>query len=926
MTTTAEVPALNAPKVNKVSSTDTTITLKLTAPSKLYTPKDENYKVYYKLESEQYTVSGNSVSGNQTPSDPGFVAYVEQTGASQNYTMQVSEARKFGYYNLYVSMVYRYYYDGEWHDSQVGTATILKKVATTAPAYEVKLNLTKKATKIISGQSDVVMALPKFSKATTYVENLNAEVLDENGSSMERAELNPDARISARVENGQVLVSVGPQTIAGKYTLIVTADAGQDTNMVASTASMQFTVTPGILAYNVNLPKEIYKAEKKAVSQKVQILAFGISSSGYYETIKNPKIISTLYKYDSNTQTTNELPRGVSFKSNTLKLDKNYQPENGSETFLLRIEANDYDGNPRTLDYTFAVTNQLTEIDHVEVYSVKEDRVLSEQERAALLGSRILTNEYNEEYGYWQQKPAYRIAAYNADGDEIPAVNLQYKANHKNVTVNSYTGELYIYNFCQKVTITVSMKDGSSSKKLTGLGLKRPVPDDLAFYYENSFGPDTEPNIELTSIKSNAETFQFWIYYKEADSNEYKYAGSDYVSQFELSVKGAKLGESKNSAYNYVTMQAPTATITLKNKVTGVKKTLTITYENFSKTAPPQVSTKDALYENYPGTQTLTYTGKKEIEYDYVQVIGSADLGWDIYDGKVLPIDHETNSFSIPFNSELGTGTYKLQFVYGYMVGSTFIPKTKAASATVKIQKRPTFKLTSSYTLSPKEGAAAVLTGKGSASNIRLNTDTANAQLLNANIKGSPNDFTAYFELVSDDQGNLVIRLNPYLPWSSLQYIQGKLAKSDLTGYVRYYVAGVGTQTEKITIKFASMDKKYAANPKTVTWNPADTTNYPITDIYFNGKKIDIRDVYCAANGWDAQIDYSGTDKCIRLKPTVDAPKEKTHSITLYIINNDSVWSMYTPEDDASERKEFFTKYGTKVTVNVKVSKKAAFG
>ena len=160
-----------------------------------------------------------------------FVEYYKYTPNSQLETVRVVdrvnktiEEGKFGYKTDYKIKVYLVQTSDKEVPVETGdnknivfTSKVSKEVtmSTKVPAYETKLDIKSIKNTLYSGQKDVIVASPVFSKATTYQE-ITVEAKQEG--------------IEAKTnEDNNIVVSVGEDVKPGKYTIEVTADIAENT-------------------------------------------------------------------------------------------------------------------------------------------------------------------------------------------------------------------------------------------------------------------------------------------------------------------------------------------------------------------------------------------------------------------------------------------------------------------------------------------------------------------------------------------------------------------------------------------------------------------------------------------------------------------------------------------------------------------------
>ncbi len=256
---------------------------------------------------------------------------------------------------------------------------------------------------------------------------------------------------------------------------------------------------------------------------------------------------------------------------------------------------------------------------------------------------------------------------------------------------------------------------------------------------------------------------------------------------------------------------------------------------------------------------------------------------------------------------------------------STFTAAAPAAAVTVKVEKTKkfTFKPAASYKLATRDSGALV-TGKANISDYKL----TGLSLLNENIGGTANSFKTYFEIAD---GKLRIKTDVSED-DIKKLVNDKDYKKHLTGYLTYtatatksyYEAstGTGTNTVKITVKLDDKKAlaKYTADEVTITNKENATVSAMI--------RADKEKVTLAA----AMIDPNErkTDACVvandpfltegskinlKLKETTTKAKVKA---TVYVVPENSYYASKFAQGQ-SPKLEDYQKYGTAVTINLKV-------
>ncbi len=280
-------------------------------------------------------------------------------------------------------------------------------------------------------------------------------------------------------------------------------------------------------------------------------------------------------------------------------------------------------------------------------------------------------------------------------------------------------------------------------------------------------------------------------------------------------------------------------------------------------------------------------------------------------------------------DEEYNQKNYALNVSVGSKVkaNDTFTAAAPAAAATVKVEKTKkfTFKPAASYKLATRDSGALV-TGKASIPT--GDYELTGLSLLNANIGGTANSFKSYFEIADGK-----LRIKTTVSEADMQkLLSDKDYKKHLTGYLTYtatarksyYEAstGTGTNTVKITVKLDDKKAlaKYTADEVTITNKENATVSAMI--------RADKEKVTLAAAMIDP--DERKTDACVvandpfltegskinlKLKETTTKAKVKA---TVYVVPENSYYASKFAQGQ-SPKLEDYQKYGTAVTINLKV-------
>lgn len=231
--------------------------------------------------------------------------------------------------------------DEKMYSAMVETGHVVQtgKTATAASetlyrAYETKLSLTKKQSTIYTGQEDIVIAVPKFSKTTSYRSLANVKVTNKSGIEID------GALISATIneQTNEICVTAGSTAEAGKY--YVVAEAVAEDGMIPSSAKLEFTVKAGTIGYSVKVPTtRLFKpAKSKATLKATVVYPSGVKGKVTWSMLP----VDENGEYSAQTQEAIDA-KLISMKNGTVTVDKNYsQPAEGYDYIKLKVEGPNY--------------------------------------------------------------------------------------------------------------------------------------------------------------------------------------------------------------------------------------------------------------------------------------------------------------------------------------------------------------------------------------------------------------------------------------------------------------------------------------------------------------------------------------------------------------------------------------------------------
>lgn len=545
------------------------------------------------------------------------------------------------------------------------------------------------------------------------------------------------------------------------------------------------------------------------------------------------------------------------------------------------------------------------------------------------------------------------------------------KSSNKALSIKPH-GNIYgVSKTAKNITITATANDGGKSsavlKNLTigyaapaELGLQVLRQDDYQYssnFYEIS-GID-EKDVQFTGTTDTV--LELDVFQKAAEDSEWD--SITELTNYSVTVKNATV-LTKDSLGNPTTIIAnkETATVTLKDKTSGVSKTYTIRNTGYSNAAAPKVTASGSLVAgDYDSDQTITcqLSGSYAWKDKYVMIktdAASAAKEYDAYDdfddygqniNGYMPVN-EDGTFDLYFNSpysswdgnrtNIPAGSYKLQFTFGTVdADGNFVPDTKAVAVTLKAvapkSAKTSYKPVTSVKLSVKDKAGVTLAGTG-----KNFYDEEYYNLLNANLDGNANAFLTYFEL--DRKYDAVTRtwtdklqLKSGLSEKQIAYITGPDGKNDRIGYIYYMYKDSNGHTiyggaTKLTVTFTDTVSKYAVSSEPVLQDETMTATVKVTAAK---QAAAVADAY--ADGEFAVEAVNGSE--ITLTSTTAAVGKNT--VTLYLVPEDSYYAgkvaglkaaiASVAEDQKAAAtaayEEAIKAYGVKATTTITVKDKA---
>lgn len=855
-------------------------------------------------------------------------------------------------YKFTVSLVQR---DG---NTEINTSanTIEKTFETKNPYYEDKMSLTKKTTTIYTGQEDVLVAVPKFGKNTTYQDianNAAVEIYDKNGYPVTE-----ENGFKAVWDEEGIKLSIdkwvgdSSDSSLGSFTVKVIPDSGKaatnSTELYAAPATLKINVVRGIYAISARRgaygePLSIYRQAGKAVSFKMEV------SLNYGSTSRKPKTAKTTYEVGVLNQygdfvADKELAKLITVSNGTIKISNKYKAaaDPADNVFAVRVAAADYKGNDTEEVFAYQITDEKAQLG--AVYLAAYDR--STYKYIIPEGTTFTTDEFEALQPIVLKADVEAGRSYYTDDDLFKDVTCTF--SNKNVTWGNAR-----HIIAKNITLTATATDGSKVKNTYKFTLDYNKPAALAI---NGFNFDAQSgNVAVVktaegkyefNANSVDDTITFYVQAKEDADSEFEYLNSDATYNYKISVKGGKLiSQSQYSGYYEVLPTAEKVVITLDNKTTGksVKSTYELKNKSFIKTKAPKVTMAkanfyswigndavltidntadyDAMYISYDAAdyQAKGYSvwNSATQRYEYHNYYNEINKAWDDNATQrsiegIVSLNSGKNTIVIPVCTQ--SGTYKLNVTFGSInKDGEFVPETKNVPVKITVKAGTAYKPATKYTMDAKVGYV-----KLSGSPAECTWDAyydAGIKIENANVKGQPNKFTTYFEYqrIIDTNSNyvesrLVLKDNPKTgkPYTAEEI--AAISKDDLTGYV-YYTNTKNWQMEaaKITVSFKA--NKYTASAVSVM---ADDKGIAVgTTTIKNGKTEPViagAFAVCEDAEFTATVNGNNT-VTLTSKAAVEPGKYK---IALYVVEAGAYYGTTLTKDTAET-------IGTKVDVQFTV-------
>ncbi len=873
LTVTTAAENLEIKSVTQKAVLDNSVVL-TASPKDAKLQKPATFGLMYKVEVAQETGTGAPALTSKPVQY--FPVVFDSNGKVQPTDMKVVLTDSIGKawkYTLKVTLTEGEIENGAIKGEPVVKSETVKELAVTTkdPYYEEKLSLTKKTTTVYTGQEEVVVAIPKFGKNTTYqdepVYGGSVQVFDKNGYEVTNNgfidawwdEATNEIKVSVSRNywdnvNEEEINSYSNANVMA-YTLKVVPDAGKKngdttvddnttTNMYAAPATLKITVVQGIEKLWANggddalNARKIYKQSGKAASYNMDLkYNDGGASKVYYKpkAAKAEFTLGTISAYGQFIEADEALKKLITVKNGKISINKAYAVSSDARenVFAVRVKAVDYAGNTTETLETYEVTGQ-----------------------AATLGSIYFTNYEDGKY-YVIPKDAKGVTIMTMDQlkSATPIVlrtgvaeGQKYYTDEDILTWGTdFTLSYNTTKIGKNQTITAAVTDGSKTKKVTAKYTVNYNTEKLGIQGFNLIDYKCVAVLPTGTNAKGAYTYEFqsnsvddaitfYVGY-EKDGVLTSRIDGDRKFNYSVSVSGgtilnSKKTESFDDGYYKVLPNKKDMTITLTDKGTGkaVKTNYVLTNKGFVTTAAPKVAVKNNSF--YAGLRsnvelTITKNGKYDAMYLSADQKEYEKSKWEIQSSyssmarlnDIIPLNRTAASETIKLGaSQSAVGTYKYNVTFGTTnADGEFVPQTKAVAVKVTVKAKAAYKPAAKYTIDQKVGYVAL---SGSPADY---TDTAygSTKVENANVKGQPNNFDKFFKIDTIGNSTKVLRMYDSVkigdttydtPEKISEYLATKEGKNDLTGYV-YYENPKTNTTEAAKIIVSLKDNKYTAAP-----------------------------------------------------------------------------------------------------------------
>lgn len=808
------------PVVKYVSATDTTITVSSELPAAL---KNAGYD----LSKMSFVFTAVAVvSGNEIMKDEAEPVIVPASDDSYNATLVVVRDPEDPEEVPGPGIAYKYNVKVQLVQADGATLSVPSKVSknlvasTFDPLYETKLVAKKTSNKIYTGTTTEIATINWSKNTLPEFRDLTAVIKDAQGEEVLTG-------VSAIYDSGIVKLTVADNlNKVGNYTVELAAKAA--VNGAPATAKLAVNVLPRTIkdetVYQKNENVKLYRKNGKSAT-------IALGSLLEYD-LEYSKQLLKKYKWEITTDNITTAEAKVD-KNGKLTVTKNLLLGSNGEKEITVVAT--------SLCKSMGIVPEEDQLTFTVTVTSKPDKIssLTIMGDAGEIGDTVKLSDIDED--------GIGVCATNADGDQVA---VSYKMSpSKGILTYEFEGVLVAaITKPGKYTITATALDGSKSK------MKRTInviyDDDFVMDLYGYFNPaDVDDNSCITNDGISASNMETGEKYKPNAVVVNNYGtldkslqlilkNSSNVTNAAVKVKGGKASDIKGTGVYKIAPNAAQTIITITDKVT--KKTYKYTINNvmFTKNKAKKISSQTGvLYTSAANTTNLGYKisgfaattetyGKCEA---HIALNAAEEAKWinkekemDTNYAKLFNLLDKTPSvgmrgeFTLKVDADtygIKAGSYKYNVVL-YVNGQPI--DAQPSTITVKVTKNPktSVKIASKYAFTSRstsfdldiKGKATVSkAGKVATAEFVAITNTEpdpngyRMVLQNANIKGTFNEITKYFE-VNDAGDKIVLKAGVQLK---------DVPSKDLTGYVTYNyrdsITGIVSPspvTAKITVTY----------------------------------------------------------------------------------------------------------------------------
>ncbi|MCR5591102.1 MAG: hypothetical protein K6F73_06160 [Lachnospiraceae bacterium] len=234
-----------------------------------------------------------------------------------------------------------------------GKAKTLTKQRTKKPNLtKAEISLTRKNATFIQGQKDVIAAVAKFSKDTSYTAVGEAYVENEKGIKVEGISIVPGI-------DGTIKIADTSAIPVGKATLVVSPDCPE--GVISSPARLKLTVKAPIDKIDITPETgKLYKQDQKAATLRLSAKTYWDGDDADDSTwgkSASSKVTWSVAPVSADSPLAGHISIST---AGTVTVDKNYviDPDDAKNKFTVTAAAADFSGNGTTKKMTVEVTNR----------------------------------------------------------------------------------------------------------------------------------------------------------------------------------------------------------------------------------------------------------------------------------------------------------------------------------------------------------------------------------------------------------------------------------------------------------------------------------------------------------------------------------------------------------------------------------------